>query len=242
MTTFSRAYFPALAASLGEAVADILDPPLCAACGMEPAEKHSLCGKCLDSIPLPSPPLCPLCGGENDGLFDACLECLKMDRPWSKGVAVARMDGLMASLIRRLKYGGETAIARALGSLAAEKWLEAGIDADLAVPMPAHWTRKILRGFNQADLTATVFSRLSNIPLRRPLKRIKPTPKQAGLDRAARLRNLENAFTARGSALSGKTVVLLDDVMTTGATMSAAANALLEAGAEKVVALSLARA
>jgi len=119
------------------------DAPICPACAAELAERFSICRECRETIPFVAPPLCPVCGGENSGIFDLCLECIRQEeRPWSHGLAVARMEGVARTLILRLKYAGETAIARTLGYWAAEKWNESGLDADAVIPMPVHWTRR----------------------------------------------------------------------------------------------------
>jgi ComF family protein len=172
-----------------------------------------------------------------------CLACLKQEkRPWSRGISVARLDGVAKEMVHRLKYASDTAIARTFASLANERFLESEMQADNVIPIPTHWTRRLVRGFNQVNLIAGVFSKLSSIPLSHELKRIKPTPKQASLDRAARLLNLQGAFAAHKNKVQGKKILLMDDVITTGATMTAAVSALLDAGAADVAVLSIARA
>jgi ComF family protein len=118
----------------------------------------------------------------------------------------------------------------------------AGYDA--VVPAPLHWRRRWDRGFNQAELLARQVSRLTGIPLDRRLLRTRPTPPQAGLTAAERRTNVRGAFAAAGdkAAIRGKKLIVVDDVMTTGATLEACARALKRAGAADVAALALARA
>jgi ComF family protein len=152
-------------------------------------------------------------------------------------------EGPLRRAIHLLKYEGITPLARPLGerlALAANPF--AGYDA--IVPAPLHWGRRWNRGFNQADLLAREVSRRTGIPVDRRLLRTRPTPPQAGLSAAERRRNLQGAFAAAGekAAIKGKNLIVIDDVMTTGATLEACARVLKRAGAAEVAALALARA
>jgi ComF family protein len=119
----------------------------------------------------------------------------------------------------------------------------AGLPADAwVVPVPLHWWRHWRRGFNQAEALARALARRLDLPIRRPLRRIKPTEKLAELSPTERARALRGAFRARKSpGLVGRTVLLVDDVLTTGATCGAAARALKQAGAARVVVAVIAR-
>ena len=193
------------------------------------------------------PPACNGCGAENDGIFEICQKCMKEEkRPWNRAFALMRMEGNGKELIHRFKYGGETALARAMGELAAEKIMSTGTvkELDCIVPIPLHWRRRVVRGYNQTLLFAGILSKHIGIPVVPILRRVKATPKQAKLDRRKRLTNLDGAFAVRKGKLHNGTrrILLVDDVMTTGTTLSAATQVLLDNGAVKVDVLALLRA
>lgn len=221
-----------------------IDACPCVYCGQSMPDRLGFCNDCYQLIPLIKKPFCPGCGAENDGIFDMCGKCLQEEtRVWSRAIAVMRMEGSGREIIHRFKYGKETAFARTLGNLAAEIWLQTGEQAEIIVPTPLHWSRQIMRGYNQTALYAEIFSSRINIPCKNILKRIKMTPKQANLNRDQRKKNLIKAFSVKKQAIcQNRTILLLDDVMTTGATLSSAATALMDAGAKEVKVLVLARA
>ncbi len=103
-------------------------------------------------------------------------------------------DGKAMELIKNLKYNKASFLARLLGEMAAEKWMKNKIHADCVVPIPLHWTRMLKRGYNQSELVASVFSKITGIPMLKLLKRSKMTPKQAFLSREQRKKNLSAAF------------------------------------------------
>lgn len=215
----------------------------CAACKRNlPANAAGLCPDCFESLPLIRPPLCPACGGENSGILETCNNCLAEKRPWKHAVAAMRMEGTGRELIHRFKYRNETALARTLGNIAAEAWKKANLPADFIVPMPLHWIRYLTRGYNQAYLLSEILSEQTGLPLKAILKRKKWTPKQAKLNRKERKSNLSEAFSVKKQVFFENSVILLvDDVLTTGSTLSAASSALLEAGIHEVNILVLAR-
>ena len=219
----------------------------CLLCGEYIAESAGFCLSCLKSLPFVMPPLCNGCGAENDGIFEICQKCLKEEkRPWNRAFALMRMEGAGQELIHRFKYGGETALARAMGELASEKIIsaEAVKELDCIVPIPLHWRRRVIRGYNQTLLFAGILSKHTGIPVIPILRRVKATPKQAKLDRKNRLRNLDGAFAVRKGKLHDGTrrILLVDDVMTTGTTLSKATQVLLDNGALKIDVLVLLRA
>lgn len=196
---------------------DMLAPPRCAACEeeLEPGEE----GFCVVCDPL----LEPLAGAE-------ALH------------AVMRFGGPLASAMRRFKYGGRSELARPLAACIAERARAHCAGLDAIVPVPLHDARLRARGFDQASLLAGELARIVGIPRRLDLlARVRPTPTQAALDRAARLVNVEGAFRA-SPRVKGLRVLVLDDVRTTGATSSDACRALLAAGAVRAHSLALALA
>ena len=221
-----------------------IDASPCVYCGRCLPDESGFCKECYKLIPFIRQPFCPACGAENDGIFDLCGKCLKEDkRLWSRAIAVMRMEGAGREMIHRLKYGKETAIARALANLAVNTWQSIVEDADIIVPTPLHWTRQLFRGYNQSELFANILATKINIPCKNILKRIKMTAQQASLKREQRKKNLIGAFSVKKEAICrNHTILLLDDVMTTGATLSSATSTLLDAGAKNVKVLVLARA
>ncbi|MBZ5608668.1 MAG: ComF family protein [Acidobacteriia bacterium] len=147
----------------------------------------------------------------------------------------------LRELIHLFKYHGVQTLAKPLGRLLALA-LPRQQSFDVIVPMPLHWRKRWRRGFNQAALLAREIGRRSHVPVAHLLRRVRNTAAQAGLTNAKRRLNVSGAFRASGRALNGKRVLLIDDVMTTGATASACARALKRAGAAEVTLLTLARA
>jgi len=194
--------------------ASLLSPPRCAACGERTRIQRVFCPACAASVVLAHGP----------------------DGPFVYG-------GAIAQAIVRFKYGPEAALARPLGELMRRGRVVVGAFVpDLVVPVPLHGTRLVERGFNQAALLAAPLARDLGAPLAaRALVRTRDTPQQSALDRRRRLVNVRRAFAVRdASAVAGKRILVVDDVRTTGATLSACEEALREAGARQVRALVLA--
>lgn len=155
--------------------------------------------------------------------------------------AFGSYEGTLRELIHLYKYSGIRTLAGPLGTMMASV-LPREQRFDLIVPMPLHWLRRWRRGFNQSRLLADTLSRKTGIPVIEAAKRLRSTPPQAGLSNSERRRNVTAAFGAKKRAkLVGRRILLIDDVLTTGATASACAAALKQAGAEHVSVLALAR-
>jgi len=223
----------ALLRALLDAAARALSPPVCAACDAEAAEPAALCSACAPSVaslPTPTPTPAP-----------ASAPCSLHPPPI---VAFAAYRGALAVALRRFKYRARPDLARPLGRLLAQAARRAALGADLVIPVPLHPRRLAERGYNQAALLAAEVAAALGAPLcARGLERLRDTTQQARLDRGARLGNVAEAFRARWPArVRGRAVVLVDDVATTGATLTACGEALLRAGATSVVCLVVARA
>jgi len=208
-----------------------------------PAGHSGLCSGCLDRLPLVKNPACRGCGAENDGIFEVCGKCLKEEkRKWRKAVALMRMEDYGRDLIHRFKYKNDTALARPFGTIAAELLKKSRIKPDFIVPVPLHWTRSFTRGYNQSRILCQVISGETGVPTRTVLRRVKRTPKQANLSGIQRRKNLEGAFSVTDGEICKNSVILLvDDVLTTGSTLTSASSALLEYGAKETNILILAR-
>ncbi len=223
----------------GQAVIDLVFPARCVGCGVG---GKLLCADCRASLPVAAPPRCPRCwrpGREGD----VCYEC-RATPPAFDGLRAAFVyTGTARVLVRALKYRGMTALATPMGSLLAEAARQQELVADLVVPVPLSGMRQRTRGYNQAQALAEALANELSLPLRVPaLRRRRHTPPQArSSDAETRRRNVAGAFVAREAIVGGQTVLLVDDVTTTGATLAACAAALREAGAHSVWALAFAR-
>ena len=178
---------------------------------------------------------CAGCGAAGAWL---CLACRELCEPVRHGhvTAAGTYGGALREAIHRFKYGGERALANELGELVAAcvaSDLATGLALDVVVPAVLHRDRARSRGYDQAWLLADVVARRTALPLRVPLRRIRPAVPQITLDRAARAENLRGAYVAE-PAVRGARVALVDDVATTGATLAAATGALRAAGARAV--------
>ncbi len=244
--TPSNAPFRLCAKALRNAAA-FLFPPLCIACGESCAAANPwLCGACLsrliDNHNRREP--CPLCG--QNRRFAACACEYAWDFPFERICSLFDFDDVVKEMAHAFKYGGLRNLAffagKEFGGLVPGDFCEG---MDIAVPVPLHVVRAIRRGYNQAErFAAGVCKSWDNrIPLRaHVVGRKRHTRTQTELSRTQRLKNLASAFyVRRPDAVRGKGVVLIDDIVTTGATTGACANVLLDAGARCVRVLSLAR-
>ncbi len=233
-------------ARVGRLVVDALLPPLCLSCHAVVAEPGTLCPACWSQLVFLAPPHCAVCGQpfEFDAGADAlCGDCIALPPRFGRARAVFRYDDASRGLILRFKHGdrleGAPAFARWMARAGAE--LLAG--ADLLVPVPLHRWRLLARRYNQAAVLALALGRLSGVPAAPDLLiRRRRTRPQGHLGREGRERNVAGAFTVKGGVrLEGRRVVLVDDVLTSGATVGECARVLLGAGAGHVDVLTLGR-
>lgn len=227
---------------------DAVLPPQCLACRTIVAEPGQLCAECWRGIRFIEAPLCASCGRpfEFDAGPDAlCGDCAAKAPAYARARSVMVYDDESRALILGFKRGDRLEGAPAFGSWMARSGRALIENADLIVPVPLHRTRLFSRRFNQAAVLALAVGRTAGLPvLPDALIRTRATPSQAGLSRSGRFRNVRGAFAIRPqrrAALKGKRIVLIDDVMTTGATVEGCSRALKKAGATEVWALTLAR-
>ncbi len=211
---------------------DLAFPASCAGCGREGEPICAACRPGLDAR-LDLPPGVPL--GLPADLPDGLLQ-LEWCAPFS---------GVVRDALHQLKYSGERRLAGPLGEAVARRWTRAGAGGDILVPVPVHRDRAAQRGYDQAVLLAAAAGTALGSPVIDALERWQATTAQFQLDRRARASNVAGAFRPRtGDAFEpvrGRWVVLVDDVMTTGATLSACAAVLLDGGAAAVSAITVAR-
>jgi ComF family protein len=227
---------------------DALLPPRCFSCGTETGRGGALCADCWARVRFIAPPLCACCGTpfELPADVDArCGACLTQPPRFARARAVFVYDQASRSLVLDFKHGDRTDAAQAFGAWLARAGADLLQDADLLVPVPLHRWRLFRRRYNQAALLAFATSRASGVPaVADVLARRRATASQGHLSRAGRRRNVAHAFHVRPqrtTLVSGRRIVLIDDVLTTGATAAECAAALLRAGAARVEVLTLAR-
>jgi len=231
------------------AVASLFYPPVCPVCSASVAADKYLCDDCDAKAPRIARPFCAKCSepftGAITGVFD-CANCAHRILHFETAVAVYRSRGIVRNVILDFKYGRQMHLRHLVG-----RWLIAaldderlrGVEFDLLVPVPLHPARERERGFNQAALLAELLSVRMSVPSKPLLQRIRFTTTQTAFDRAERMENLRGAFRLRKRAdVRDLRVLLIDDVLTTGSTLSECARVLKEAGAYSVRAATAARA
>jgi ComF family protein len=237
-----------VARAAGMATLDLLLPPRCLACGATVDQAGLLCTGCWSSLNFIAPPLCVCCGlpfAYQVAEQSRCLACVASPPPFARARAVLVYDDASRRLILGFKHADRTEAAPAFGSWLARAGGELAAEADLIVPVPLHRWRLFQRRYNQAALLAHALGRTVDRRVAPDLLvRRRRTPSQGGLGRLGRQRNVAGVFALRSgreAMVAGKRILLIDDVHTTGATLSECARALRRAGAASVDALTLAR-
>ncbi len=248
-TAFSARALPALR-QFGRAATDLVFPPSCLSCRQATETHGSLCASCWSKARFIERPFCERLGIPfavdlgNEGLLSP--EAVANPPVFGRARAVAHFeDGPVRHLVHRLKYGDRMELAKPLGAWMARAGAELLLDADLITPVPLHRGRLLARRFNQAEVLARSISAACGVP-EDPfcLGRVKATPSQVRLSRTQRAMNVQGAFRVpdeMAARVEGRAIVLVDDVMTSGATVNAAARALLRAKARRVDVLVFAR-
>ena len=234
-------------AALGRAALGLVYPPSCVACGGATGEAHTLCGRCWAGVRFVERPFCERLGtpfAVDLGVPLVSPAAIANPPVFARARTVARYDETASLLVHRLKYGDRLDLVRALGGMMARAGAELAAECDVLVPVPLHPVRLWSRRFNQAMELGRVVARRHGLPIEPALlARVKRTRPQVGLSRHQRGENLQGAFRVPDAArarLKGRRVLLVDDVLTTGATANAAARALLRAGASAVDVLTFA--
>jgi ComF family protein len=233
----------------GRRLLDVLLPPLCLRCREPVVEPQSVCGACWSGIRFLAPPWCAQCGipfPHALGVDVRCASCLARPRAFSRLRAAIAYDEGSRDLILGFKHADKLEACPLLARWMLACARDEVVQADLLVPVPLHWKRLLMRKYNQAGLLAHGLSRLTGVRVApEVLVRRRATESQGAMTSArARLRNVASVFSvpaATRANVVGKSILVVDDVLTTGATITACSKALLKAGAANVSVVTLAR-
>jgi len=229
------------------ATLDIALPTLCVSC-REPVTGDGLCAACWSQLSFIAPPYCarlgiPFVYDPGPGLLS--MEAIASPPAYQRARAAVRYDDVARTLVHALKYQDRTDLAPTMGRWMARAGNELLKEADALIPVPLHWQRGWSRRYNQSGALARVIAAQADIPVWGDvLQRTRQTRQQVGLSRAERSRNVQGAFSVaaeKKSAIQGRRIILIDDVLTSGATVDTCARALLRARAASVDVLVFAR-
>jgi ComF family protein len=227
---------------------DFALPQLCPSCREPLGDGNGLCGHCWSKLSLIEPPYCarlgiPFAYDPGPGLLS--MEAIADPPTYDRARAAVRYDDISRALVHGLKYGDRLDLSPMMGQWMARAGHELLANADALIPVPLHWRRQWARRFNQSATLAGVISGLTGVPvIHGALKRVRATPQQVGKSKTERADNVQGAFRVNaeyGSDISGRRLVLVDDVLTSGATADACARSLLRAGAGHIDVLVFAR-
>lgn len=228
--------------------ARVLFPPVCAGCRRHVSQPGVLCGACWPKLRLLEKPWCPVMGTPfthdmGEGFLSA--EAIADPPPFERARAAVAYSGVARQMVQGLKYQDRTDLAPWMARWMLRAGAELIAEADVVVPVPLHWRRFLRRQFNQSAELARAVSKLSGLPFSpAAVRRVKLTRQQVGLERHEREENVRAAFRVPPEAeieISGRRVLVIDDVFTTGATVRAVAKALKKSGAGAVDVLTFAR-
>jgi ComF family protein len=222
-------------------------PPLCPSCREPVRDAGALCPACWSKLNFIARPYCERLGipfAYDPGPGILSMQAIADPPAYARARAAVRFDAVARDLVHALKYGDRLDLAPTLGGWMASAGRELLADADALVPVPLHWRRLWARRFNQSAALSRAISAAARVPVCTALKRVRATPQQVGLSRSERAENMQGAFRVPADAKAevvGRRLVVIDDVLTSGATVDACARALLRAGAGAVDVLVFAR-
>ena len=232
----------------GRMVLDVALPPMCPSCREPLGDGAGLCAPCWGKLSLIEPPYCarlgiPFVYDPGPGILS--MEAIANPPAYDRARAVVRYDDIARSLVHAFKYSDRLDLAPVMGRWMARAGRELLADADALIPVPLHWRRLWARRFNQSATLAGVISVSCNVPVvHGGLRRTRATGQQVGRSKAERADNVQGAFQVPAehkAEIQGRRLVLIDDVLTSGATVDACSRALLRAGAAHVDVLVFAR-
>jgi ComF family protein len=231
----------------GRVVLDAALPPLCPACRKPVAEDGGLCPGCWAQLSFITPPYCERLGipfAYDPGPGVLSMQAIADPPAYQRARAAVRYDDIARTLVHALKYGDRLDLAPTLGRWMVQAGAPLLAEADALIPVPLHWRRLWWRRFNQSAALAEVIAARVKLPVAHALARVKATRQQVGLTASERALNVQGAFRVREQAradVKGRRFVLVDDVLTSGATIDACTRVLLRAGAASVDVLVFAR-
>ncbi|MGI8526071.1 MAG: ComF family protein [Pseudolabrys sp.] len=235
-------------ASTARMALDLALPPLCPSCREPLGDGVGLCPVCWSKLSMIEPPFCarlgiPFTYDPGPGLLS--MEAIADPPAYDRARAAVRYDDIARALVHALKYSDRLDLSPLMGSWMARAGRELLDGADALIPVPLHWRRLWARRFNQSAALAEAISATSKVPvLHGALRRVRATAQQVGLSKSERAENVQGAFRVGAeakSSVTGRRVILIDDVLTSGATCDTCARALLRAGAAHVDVLVFAR-
>lgn len=230
-----------------DAIIKMFFPPdnKCMICGKELFKdtKHCLCDNCFSNLPFKDSCVCIKCGDSITGEGNYCLSCKNnANKPYNKAFAPFKFKDSIVKIIHDLKYNNQKWIAPFISEFLVDEVLQQNVSVDVIIPIPLNIKRYNERGFNQSEIICEKLVTKLNMKVDvTSLVRSKYTKTQTNLTRAERSENLKDAFTVQNKeAIKGKSILLVDDVFTTGATMEEACKVLRKAGAKNIYCLTIA--
>lgn len=224
---------------------DVAFPPICAACGSSVEAAGKLCDGCRDDLLLFDQPVCRRCSSPRVGERAEATDCPACrDERWAfdRVLALGPYEGLLRRLVLDTKRSRGEPVAQVLGNMLAHHHAAELRGVDLVVPVPQHWSRRLSRRADGVAALGRTLAGHAGTPFAKSLRRRRATPHQTSVAPSDRAANVRGAFSvASPGRLAGRTIALVDDVFTTGATCQAAARTLKKAGARRVVAVVAAR-
>jgi len=224
---------------IGRHILDYILPQRCFSCSELSQDSGGFCGKCWSDLDFITDPLCEVCGRKFTLDLEhnqTCLACIKSRPSYDNARAIFKFDDNSKNLIHAFKYYDKTILARKFAEMMSARYSNQMIDADLIVPVPMHKIKRLMRMYNQAGILALELSRAIQKPIAQDvLVKRKWTSPQTLLSYKARLKNISGSILVKNEhAIRGKKIILVDDVMTTGTTVSLCSSELKKAGAAAV--------
>ena len=219
-------------------------PEICSLCKENKIYDDSyICETCHKELEFTSNESCKLCSANIDSFLDVCNQCIENKRPWSRGFAPLVFKGQSREAIHKFKYNSQLVISRLLVKLMVDSLMNYGIhDFSCITSVPMHWTKKIRRGFNQAEILASGIAKNLRIPYKDLLIRKSQSSAQALKNKSQRKSNIRQIFKINEKQkVPDGAILLVDDVLTTGTTLTACSKALLENGAREICIITAAR-
>lgn len=231
------------------AAASLFYPATCAVCGGAVERTDYLCAACARKVQRITAPFCAVCSEPFSGAIDqtfTCLNCAQRKLWFDTAVSACRSRGVVRFVMLQFKYNRQLHLRHLIRAWLLEALQDErlrGRTFSVIVPVPLHPARRRERGFNQAEVLARILSEHMKVPVQPALKRVRYTTTQTALERVDRIENLRDAFRLRrNAAVRDCAVLLVDDILTTGSTLSECARVLRQAGARSVHAVTAARA